>query len=329
MDTLLQLGENAEQDAIVRDIQRLKKDKDALMLVHNYQLPEIHRIADITGDSYWLSKKAAEATQRLIVFNGVLFMAETAKILNPAKKVIIPTPRAGCTLAQSIDAASLLDLRLRHPDAGCVVYINTYADVKAVADAVCTSANAIEIMEAMPQEKVIFAPDRNMGEWLQKELRKRGSKKELILWDGYCEPHRLIRAVHVLEAKARYPGYRVICHPECNPEVIELADYTSGTSQMVKDAADDPAPGFILATEKNMTFQMEKLVPHKKFVTIGFECNYMNMNRIGKVKQALESETYEIRLPQHVIDGARKALEFMLTVGPGNTAVYRKCLSCS
>lgn len=294
------------------EILGLKKSKNAIILAHNYQLPDVQDIADFVGDSLELSIKAASAECEVIVFCGVGFMAETAKIVNPDKKVLVPDPKAGCPLAEQLLPEDIERQKAATPDAEVVLYINTTAACKALADVVCTSANCVEIIRAAKCRQVIFGPDSNMLHYVSKRV----PEKELIGVPvfGYCPTHHNITTAQVSEAKALHPRAKVVVHPECTPEVQEMADFIASTSGMIRMAKSDAAKEFILGTETGLLYRLGKEVPGKKFYPVNSAviCPNMKKNTLEKVRDVLARENYEVTLPKDVLEGARKPIERML-----------------
>lgn len=293
------------------EIAQLKKKHNAIILCHYYQRPEIQEIADFLGDSFALSQKAAETEADIIVFCGVHFMAESAYILSPDKIVLLPEPEAGCPMADMADVEGLIHLKSIHPDAAVVSYVNTSAAVKAESDICCTSANVLKVVNSVPQEKVIFTPDRNMGRYVDAK-----SSKEIILWEGYCRTHDRLLAEDLLNAKKSHPGARIMVHPECSPEVINAADYVTGTTGMLKIAKTDNANTFIIGTEMGLKYALEKEAPTKEFIfpSRHLICPNMKLNTLEKVRQALETLEPRITVPEDILHGARQALDRMLAV---------------
>ncbi|MBI2541321.1 quinolinate synthase NadA [Candidatus Woesearchaeota archaeon] len=294
-------------DKQVELILELKKQRNAVILVHNYQRPEMFRIADYIGDSLGLSVKAAETKADVILFCGVKFMAETAKILSPDKTVLLPSLDAGCSLADMATAEKVKEIKKAHPDAAVASYVNTTADVKAVSDICCTSANAVEIVNSLPNKKVIFLPDRNLGRYVQQH-----TDKEIILWDGYCFVHDKLDADTLSEFKQRYPGAKVIAHPECKEDLLKLSDHICGTGGMAKFAKSDGSKNFIVVTECGMTEKLREDVPEKNFLSFCNICPYMKSTTLPLVARSLVSNMHEITLPQDTIKNARKAIDRML-----------------
>lgn len=297
-------------DNLIEEITRLKKERNAVILAHNYQRPEIYDVADFVGDSLNLSKEAAKTQADEIVFCGVKFMAETAKILNPEKTVLLPSANAGCVLADSITAAQLREKKREHPDAGVVCYINSTAEVKAESDACCTSANALRVVESLPQEKILFVPDKNMASWLQQQ-----TPKQVIAWDGCCRIHDDMRLEFVLDAKKMHPEALVLAHPECRFEVLEQADAVLGTEGMVAFAKKSGAREFIIATETGMLERLSRECPGKRFFYAppGGVCGFMKATTLERVRDSLEKNQFEVTVPEEIAARARRALDKMLS----------------
>jgi len=294
---------------IVEKIAKLKKEKNAVILVHNYQRSEIQDIADFLGDSLGLSRKAAKTDAKIIVFCGVCFMAETAKILSPKKIVLLPRKEAGCPMADMITAENLRILKEKYPDAKVVSYVNTNADVKAESDICCTSANAVEIVKKVKANKIIFTPDKNLAAYCQ-----RFTNKEIIPWNGYCYVHEKIRKEEVRLAKEKFPDALLLVHPECNPSVIDLADEVLSTSGMVNFAKKSDKKRFLIGTEEGLIYRLKKENPGKEFYTAGTAkmCRNMKLTTLNDVYLSLKEERYAIELPEGIIESAQKALEAML-----------------
>ena len=291
------------------EVRRLAHERDAVILAHNYQLPEIQDVADHVGDSLALSRIAASSSAATIVFAGGYFMAETAKILAPDKTVLIPEPRAGCSLADSIDAGQLRRWKSEHPGAVVVAYVNTSADVKAETDLCCTSANALRVVESLPDREVLFAPDRNLAAFVA-----RRTTKKIIAWDGFCYVHNNILPRDVRAAKERHPEAEVWAHPECRPEVLDLADRVLSTGQMVREAPGAAVREVILATEPGIIHRLERDNPGKAFYAAHPTLHCLNMKKITlpKVLRALEDMVYRIDVPPDIADRARGAIEKMV-----------------
>lgn len=297
------------------EINELKRQKNAVILAHSYQTPDIlYGIADFQGDSYQLSKNAQETDADTIVFCGVRFMAETAKILNPGKKVLLPSPAAGCSLAEAITAEDVRALKARYPGVPVVTYVNTSADVKAESDACCTSANALKIIEAFPNETIIFIPDKYMAQNMQKL-----TTKKLISWEGSCIVHEEFRASKIQQFKQKYPGLKVLAHTECAPEVIEASDFAGGTNDMMKYVEKTEAPAYMLVTECGLNDRMRAEFPQKDFLGMCGLCPYMKQNTLGLILQALKNPSPDqvIELPEDVRKGAERSLLKMFELSQG------------
>lgn len=302
---------------IEAEIRALKQEQDAVILAHNYQIPEVQAIADHVGDSLQLAIHAQQVPQSTIVFCGVHFMAESAKVLNPAKRVLLPNLSAGCSLADSITAEVLEDWKARYPDHGVVTYVNSTAEVKALSDICCTSANAASVVRSLPQKKILFTPDRNLGNWVKGKV----PEKEIVVYDGCCPVHDVLRTASVEKVKRHLPQAVVIAHPECRADVLSMADEICSTTAMLSAVAKYPqAQTFIVATEHGILHQMKARWPEKEFVVadgcIGcrMHCPYMKMVDLVMVRDALRRGKHEIHVPADVVEGARRALERMIAV---------------
>lgn len=295
--------------SIVEEIIRLKKEKNAIILVHNYQRPEIQNIADSLGDSLGLARKAAKTDAQIIIFCGVRFMAETAKILSPEKMVLLPRKEAGCPMADMITAEDLRILKEKYPGAKVVSYVNTNADVKAESDICCTSANAIEVVRNIDAERVIFTPDKNLAAYCQRFV-----DKEIIPWNGYCYVHEKIRKEEVRLAKEKFPDALLLVHPECNPSVIDLADEVLSTSGMLNFAEKSDKKKFLIGTEEGLIYRLKKENPGKEFYAAGTAkmCRNMKLTTLNDVYSSLKEERYAIELSEGIIKSAQKALMGML-----------------
>ncbi|HLG24214.1 MAG TPA: quinolinate synthase NadA [Candidatus Nanoarchaeia archaeon] len=287
----------------------LKKQRNAVILVHNYQRPEMFKIADHIGDSLGLSIKAAETDADVILFCGVKFMAETAKILSPNKTVLLPNLDAGCSLADMATVERLSEVKAKYPDAAVVSYVNTSAEIKAMSDICCTSANAIEVVNSLPNKRVIFLPDKNLGRYVSKH-----TDKEVILWDGYCFVHDKLNSDMLREYKNQYPDAKIIAHPECREELLKEADHICGTGGMAKFAKLDGSKNFIVVTECGMTEKLRQDVPEKNFLSFCNICPYMKSTTLPLVIKSLATNTNEIILPDNIIKNARIAIDRMLAV---------------
>lgn len=291
-------------------IEHLKREKEAVILAHNYQLPEIQELADFVGDSLELAKKSAELDCKTIVFCGVKFMAETAKILSPEKKVLLPEIDAGCPLADMATPAEVLKIKAKHPDAWIVSYVNTSAEIKAVTDVCCTSANADKVVRNVPAEKVIFLPDKNLCSYVKKQV----PEKDIICWDGYCYVHRKFTTEEVKKAREVHPDAEILVHPECNPEVQELADGIYSTSGILRRAKKTASRKLIIGTEEGMLYRLKKENPEKEIYSLGSPKICYNMKKITlkSLEISLEKDRYEITVPGEIMEKARLSLERMI-----------------
>jgi quinolinate synthase len=296
----------------IAEIRRLKRERRAVVLAHNYQRPEIFEVADFIGDSLELARKARDvADADVIVFCGVHFMAETAKILNPERTVLIPDLRAGCSLADSITAESLADRKREllpvYPDLKVVSYVNCTAEVKAESDACCTSANAVNIIERIDSNNILFVPDQNLAAYAQTQTRK-----NIISWDGNCYVHQQITPEEVEKVRRGIPGIIVLAHPECRADVIALADAVLSTSAMVRYAEQSPAKNFLVVTECGLSDRLLMEIPEKHFYKACKLCRFMKMITLESTRDALVNLQYEIVMPEPIRLGAKRALEKML-----------------
>jgi len=302
------------EKTLQQQIQELKKKRHAVILAHNYQNPEIQDVADFVGDSLDLSIKATKTDAKIIVFCGVDFMAEAAKILNPEKTVILPDKTANCPMAEMVDAESLSWLIKEHPDAEVVAYINTTANVKALADICCTSANGVRIVKSRTAKKIIFVPDRNLGLYIQKQV----PEKEMILWPGVCRTHHDIRKEDIVLLKKKHPHAEILVHPECQPEIIEFADYVFSTNGMVNHAKASPIKEFIIGTEKGLCYRLEKENPGKKFYPVPTAiCPNMKKTTLEKVLKSMETLEPKINLSDEIMQKARVPLQRMMEIERG------------
>ena len=303
---------------IVERINNLKKEKNAVILAHNYQTEEIQRIADFVGDSLELCIKAKETDADIIVFCGVDFMAETAKILNEDKKVLMPEIKdTECPMAHQLPPEIIINAKKEHPDAKVIIYVNTLASAKALADATCTSANADKIVNSFKENEILFGPDQNLGYY----VRKRTDKKIIGMpEDGHCYVHKKFTKEDVMNVKKQYPNAEVLTHPECNPEVQDLADYVLSTGGMLKHVLSSDKEEFIIGTECDMitrlNIELEKMGKTKKLIPLRKDaiCEPMKQMTLEKVERCLIEEKYEITLDKEVIEKAKKAIEYMLNV---------------
>jgi quinolinate synthase len=306
--------EEEEKDRLlVQRIRELKAEKNAVILVHNYQRQELYDIADYLGDSLGLSQEAARTDAEVILFCGVHFMAETACILSPEKLVLMPDLHAGCPMADMITAGQLRELKSEHPGAVVVCYVNTSAEVKAESDFCCTSANAARVIASIGRSKeIIFVPDRHLGEYASSQ-----SNRKVILWEGFCPTHAAILPAHILEAKKRYPDAAVMVHPECTKEVTRLADAVLSTGGMVRYPKTSPATRFIVGTETGMLNRLKREYPDREFypATELAICRDMKVNSLEKVLRSLEEMQYEVRVPEEIRLKAKRSIDRMLRTG--------------
>jgi quinolinate synthase len=295
----------------------LKKEKNAILLAHYYQVPEIQDIADFVGDSLGLSQKAAGTSADMIIFAGVHFMAETAKILNPAIKVVLPDLNAGCSLADSCPKDKFAAFKARYPDHIVISYINCSADIKTMSDVICTSGNAVQIVESYPvEQKIIFAPDKNLGGYIN-----RITGRNMVLWNGTCEVHDILSTEAIIKLKIENPNALLIAHPECKAAVLELADFVGSTTAMLKFTMTNSAKKFIVATETGILHQMKKNSPEKEFLIVPTDktcscndCPYMKLNTLEKLYLCIKNEKPEIKLTDEVISKAKKPILKMLEI---------------
>ncbi len=299
------------------EIQRLKKEKNAVVLAHYYQEPDIQDVADYIGDSLGLAQAAAKTTADMIVFAGVHFMAETAKILNPGKKVVLPDLKAGCSLADSAPAPLFKKFKEEHPDHVVISYINCTAEIKALSDIICTSSNAEKIIESLPEgQPIIFAPDKNLGGYLNKK-----TGRNMLLWNGACMVHEIFSLEKITRLKVRHPEAKVIAHPECEEAVLKVADFIGSTTQLLKYSQTDSSQAYIVVTESGILHQMQKESPLKTFIPAPpdnncacNDCPYMKLNTLEKVYLCMEYELPEIIMEENLREAARKPMERMLDI---------------
>ncbi|MGB9891744.1 quinolinate synthase NadA [Thermodesulfovibrio sp. Kuro-1] len=296
----------------VEEILALKKQRNAIILAHNYQREEVQEIADFVGDSLELSRQATKVDCDVIVFCGVHFMAETAAILNPDKTVLLPEIDAGCPMADTVDVEELKRWIDRYPYAPIVSYVNTTAEVKALSYACCTSANAPQIVKAVPFSSIIFVPDKNLADWVKKHV----PEKEIIAWNGFCPTHHMIKKEDIIRAKKAHPDALVVVHPECRPEVIELADHVASTSGMVRFARAASQKEFIIGTEVGLLYRLKKENPDKVFYPIKktMICPNMKITTLESILTALKENQYVIKVPEDIRIKAYEAVQRMLTL---------------
>jgi len=300
---------------LVEEINKIKKDKNAVILAHYYQVSEIQDIADFIGDSLALSQAAQNTKFDLIVFAGVHFMAETAKILNPNKKVVVPDLTAGCSLADSCKPEDFKKFISQYPNHKVVSYINCSAEIKTMSDVICTSSNAVKIVESFPKDqKIIFAPDKNLGAYVNSI-----TGRNMVLWNGACEVHDILTLERVIELKTDHPEAKIIAHPECKATILEIADYIGSTTALLNYSKNDKCKTFIVATETGIIHQMKKESPDKEFIVVSSDetcacndCPHMKKNTLEKLYLCLKNEKPEIILTNDIIEKAKKPIIRML-----------------
>lgn len=302
---------------IVKEIKKLQKEKDAIILAHYYQIPEIQDIADYVGDSLGLAQKVANTNAKLIIFAGVHFMAETAKIINPNIKVLLPDLEAGCSLAESCPPDKFKKFKKQYPDHIVISYINCTAAIKTMSDIICTSGNALKIVESFSKEqKIIFAPDKNLGAYINSI-----SGRKMILWNGTCEVHDILSTEAIIKLKIKNPDAKLVAHPECKGQVLELADFIGSTNAMLNFTKTDKSKKYIIATEGGILHQMKKDSPQKEFIIVPTDetcacndCPYMKLNTLEKLYLCLKNEEPEIKLSKEIIEQAKLPILKMLNI---------------
>jgi quinolinate synthase len=302
---------------LFHEIERLKKEKNAIVLAHYYQEPDIQDVADYIGDSLGLAQQAEKTKADMIVFAGVHFMAETAKILNPAKKVVLPDLKAGCSLADSAPPELFKKFKEQHPDHVVISYINCSAGIKALSDIICTSSNAQKIVESVPaNQPIIFAPDKNLGAYL---VKKTG--RDMVLWNGACMVHEIFSLEKITKLKVRHPNAKLIAHPECEEPILRLADYIGSTTGLLKYSQQDSSKEYIVATETGILHQMQKASPQKTFIPAPpnnscacNDCPHMKLNTLEKLYLCMEYETPEIAMDEELRAAAKKPIDRMLEI---------------
>lgn len=300
------------QKKLIKEIKRLKKLRDAVIIVHNYQRPEVQEIADILGDSLALSRAAAKTKEKVIVFCGVHFMAESTAILCPDKTVLLPEDKAGCPMADMVTAQKLLEFKKNYPKAKIVCYVNSSAEVKAVSDICCTSSNAMKVVQSISDdEEIIFVPDKNLAHYISSF-----TEKKIIPWNGFCPAHRRLKPEDILKAKKDHPNAIVVAHPECKPNVLALSDYVLSTEGMVRYAKETRAKEIIVCTEVGMLYRLKKENPNKKFYSPLEEiiCQNMKLNTLESVLNSLEKMEHVITVPEEIRLRAKAALDKMLEI---------------
>lgn len=306
-------------EKLVQRIEELKREKGIVILAHYYTRPEVQQVADFLGDSLALSVKARDIEAKTILFAGVHFMGETAKVLSPEKKVLIPNPEATCSLAESCNAEEFAAFKAQHPEALVVSYVNTTVGVKALTDICCTSSNALQVVESIPREQpIIFAPDKNLGSYIKKIT----GRENMILWNGACHVHEKFSKKGILELKKSYPEAKVVVHPECRGEVAELADYCGSTAGILSYCGASDCDTFIVVTEPGILAEMEKRYPFKTFIPAPSvegkqcnECEYMKMITLESIIACLENESPTIELDEETRKKASRSIEAMVKVG--------------
>lgn len=301
-----------EKNELIAQILKLKQERNAVIVAHNYQIDDVQEIADVVGDSFALSKYCAESPRDVIVFCGVHFMAESAKILSPQKTVLLPEINAGCPMADMVTAKDVREMKQKYPGAAVVCYINTSADVKAECDICCTSSNAVKVIESLSEEEIIFVPDQNLGDYIAKKV----PGKKMLLWEGYCITHHRVTPEDVKSAKEAHPDALVLAHPECRPEVVAMADFVGSTKQIIDFAAASKENKFIIGTEMGVLVRLKKDNPYKTFYLLspGLICPNMKKTKLESVYHALRDMKYTIELAEEVRLKAAGCLERMLAV---------------
>lgn len=301
-----------ERDDLIKEINRLRKERNAVIVAHNYQVDDVQEIADVVGDSLALSRYCAENEAAVIVFCGVHFMAESAKILSPGKTVLLPESDAGCPMADMVTAEDLREAKKQYPNAVVVCYINSSAEVKAECDICCTSSNALKVIRSIPERDILFVPDQNLGSYIAQMV----PEKNLILWKGFCATHHRIKAEDARKVKELHPDALLLVHPECQQEVVALADYVGSTKEIIEYANRSDHSKFIIGTEMGVLYKLKKDNPDKTFYLLspGLVCPNMKRTSLQSVYNALSEMKHRIELDPAVMDGARKSLERMLAI---------------
>ena len=297
---------------IINSINKLKKEKNAVILAHCYQNIEIDQVADFVGDSLSLSRKAAETNADIIVFAGVYFMAETAKILSPQKKVLLPRMESGCTMADMINAEELRRFKAAHPGAVVVCYVNSSAETKAEADICCTSSNAVKVVKSLTEKEILFVPDRGLGAYVASQV----TDKKIIPFSGYCSTHMKIRPEEITELKSRYPDAEILVHPECHMKIIKLANFVGSTTGIMKRVKESSSKNFIIATEIGVVERLQRDYPDKKFILASEKavCENMKWNRLEDILNSLKNEVHEISIEENLQQKAYNAIKRMIEI---------------
>lgn len=303
-------SKNMDEKTMQQEIIRLKKEKNAMILAHNYQIPEVQEIADIVGDSLKLSQEAKQTDADIIVFCGVHFMAESAKILSPHKKVLLPVMDAGCPMADMVNAEQLRMFKQEYPNIPIVCYVNSSAAVKAESDICCTSSNAVQIVKSIQSDQILFVPDQNLGDYIAKQV----PEKDIMGWEGFCITHHRVEAVEVDEARKQHPEALVLVHPEARPSVVEKADFVGSTAEIINYAKQSDQKSFIIGTEMGILHKLRKDNPNKKFYLMSpaLTCFNMKKTTLEDVYRALFHERHEITVKEEIREKALGALEKML-----------------
>lgn len=304
-----------EMNPMIQEIKRLKKEKNAVILAHNYQIPEIQDIADIVGDSLRLSEEAAKTEADMIVFCGVHFMAESAKILSPDKKVLLPARDAGCPMADMVTAEKLRAYKAEHPQTKVVCYVNTSAEVKAECDICCTSSNALKVVNSLEGDDILFAPDKNLGTYINSQLEG----KQMKLWHGYCITHERVQEAEIQLVKEKNPGVKILVHPECNPLVVKHADFVGSTAQILEYARSHDDKAFIIGTEMGILHTLRSENMTKKFTLLSpaLICYNMKKTSLEDVLYVLKTEENEIKVEESIREKAYVSLKRMLDITKG------------
>lgn len=304
-------AEKKYKDELLKDIARLKKEKNAVILAHMYQRDEVQDIADIVGDSYMLAKEATKTDADVVVMCGVKFMAESAYILNPDKTVLLPIKEAGCTMADMVTAEALIEMKKKHPEAAVVCYVNSSAEVKAESDICCTSSNAVDVVNSLSEKDVIFVPDKNLGSYVAKH-----TDKNIIFWEGFCATHAHLLPEQVTAMKKKYSDAVVVAHPECSMGVLELADIVASTAGMLKEVKESDATDFIICTEQGFFHALRKENPNKNFYSPieHMICADMKLTTLGWIANSLDKMVHRIEIEESVRIKANRALDRMLKV---------------
>ena len=311
--TLKQQGMFANMDSeLVAKINELKKKKNAVILAHCYQNVEVDEVADFVGDSLYLSQRANETNADIIVFAGVYFMAQTAKLLSPDKKVLLPRLESGCRMADMIDLEQVKEFKAQHPNIPAVCYINSTAEVKSECDMCCTSSNAVRVVKSMGVDEILFLPDTYLGKWVEKEL---GNVK-VTTYPGFCPTHLQIKPQDILDARKKYPNAKILAHPECHQEVVKLADYVGSTTGIMKYAIDSSEKQFVIATEKGVVDRLKRDYPDKEFILIkeNVICPNMKWHTLQDIYNALDNEQYEITVDEDIAKKAVNCIDKMLKI---------------